>query len=343
MTRPRNSSVIRVAVAGATGYSGAELTAILAKHPSVEIVALFSSGETVPFGAIHPSLRRVNGPNAIAFDLAKLSVADVVFLATPNEVSAEIAPVILEKGAKVIDLSGAFRLKDAASYPSWYGFTHPAPSLLGEAVYGLTEHCNGELAGARLVANPGCYPTATLLPLLPIAHLLDPSQPLICDAKSGVSGAGKRKELAYSFAELSENFKAYAVGGHRHDPEIRAALGLAADAPFVFVPHLLPVHRGILATLHVAFAEPQTEESIGTIYGKAYGDAAFVSVLAPSRLPELRDVTGTPRAEIGFTLLHGGRRAVVVSVIDNLLKGAASQAVQNFNRMHGLDETEGLQ
>ena len=343
MTRLNSQKVTRVAIAGATGYSGGELAAILAKHPSAEITAVFSSGgDPIPFNALHPSLRKAKGPDAVAFDAAGLNGATVVFLATPNEVSAEIAPGILESGAKVIDLSGAFRLKDADLYPSWYGFAHPAPSLLKEAVYGLTEHCNGELAGARLVANPGCYPTATLLPLLPIARLLDPAQPLICDVKSGVTGAGKKKELAYSFAELSENFKAYGVGGHRHDPEIRAALGLDADAAFVFVPHLLPVQRGILATLHVAFNEPQTAEGLTAIYESAYGAAPFVIVLPTPQLPELRDVTGTPRAEIGFTLLNGGTRAVIVSVIDNLLKGAASQAVQNFNRMSGCDEKEGL-
>ncbi|HEY0591341.1 MAG TPA: N-acetyl-gamma-glutamyl-phosphate reductase, partial [Thermoanaerobaculia bacterium] len=340
------TNTIRVAVLGATGYSGNELVAILARHPRVEIAALFSSkgGECVPFASLHPSLRGVMGPDVVPFSEEALAAAacEAVFLATPNETSAELVPFVLSTGARVIDLSGSFRLKSAEAYPAWYGFAHPAPALLGEAVYGLTEACNGELAGARLVANPGCYPTATLLALLPLAGMLDPAQAIVVDAKSGVSGAGKKKELAYSFTELAGNFKAYGIGVHRHEPEIRAQLGLGDGAPLVFVPHLLPVPRGILATLYVAFAEPQTVESIAAAYAQAYDGAPFVHVHAPGSFPELRDVVGTPRAEIGFAILDGGRRAVVVSAIDNLLKGAASQAVQNFNRMYQFDEKEGL-
>ncbi|HVR42251.1 MAG TPA: N-acetyl-gamma-glutamyl-phosphate reductase [Thermoanaerobaculia bacterium] len=340
------TNVLRVAVVGATGYTGSELTAILARHPRTEIAALFSgpSGERVAFSALHPSLRGARGPEVVPFeaDALREAGADLVLLATPNETSARLAPSILAFGAKVIDLSGAFRLRDASAYPSWYGFDHPAPELLAEAVYGLTEHCNGELAGARLVANPGCYPTATLLALLPIVDLVEPSQTIVCDVKSGVSGAGKKRDLDYSFAELSGNFKAYGIGRHRHEPEIRAGLGLAASAPLVFVPHLLPTTRGILATLYVSFAEPQSEASILARFEAAYADSALVQVHSAGTLPELRHVVGTPRAEIGFALLDGGRRAVVVSVIDNLLKGAASQAVQNLNRMHQFEEKEGL-
>jgi N-acetyl-gamma-glutamyl-phosphate reductase len=337
---------IRVAVLGATGYSGNELVAILARHPRVEIGGVFSSrgGESVPFGSLHPSLRGVKGPDVVPFSEEALAAAacDLVFLATPNETSAELVPAVLASGARVIDLSGSFRLKAAGAYGQWYGFDHPAPELLGEAVYGLTEACNGELATARLVANPGCYPTAILLALLPLAGKLDAAQTIVCDAKSGVSGAGKKKDLDYSFTELSGNFKAYGIGVHRHEPEIRAGLGIGADAPFVFVPHLLPVPRGILATLYVVFAQPQTTESIAAAYASAYDAAPFVHVHAPGSFPELRHVVGTPRAEIGFALLDGGKRAVVVSAIDNLLKGAASQAVQNFNRMYQFDEKEGL-
>jgi N-acetyl-gamma-glutamyl-phosphate reductase len=351
------SNVIRVAVVGATGYSGAELAALLSRHPGAEIVGVFSSGVSgnggqrkgssatsaaATFSTLHPTLRGVTGPQVLPYSLEALDDAAVVFLATPNEASAEIAPAILETGAAVIDLSGAFRLRDAALYPEWYGFTHPAPHLLEDAVYGLTEHCNGELAGARLVANPGCYPTAAALALRPLAGLLDAAQPVICDAKSGVSGAGKRSEVVYSFTELSGNFKAYGTAGHRHAPEIRVAGGLDSATPFVFVPHLLPVPRGILVTLYLGFAEAQTEEALVARYAGAYGDAPLVRVLPAGTTPELRDVVGTPYAEIGFSLIDGGRRAVVVSVIDNLLKGAASQAVQNFNRMCGFAETEGL-
>jgi N-acetyl-gamma-glutamyl-phosphate reductase len=318
-----NTHEIRVAIAGATGYAGVELEKILTRHTHATIVAAFSSG---------------------SFSLEALFAAepDVVFLATPNEVSAEVAPAILDRGIRVIDLSGAFRLGEPSLYPSWYGFTHARPELLAEAVYGLPEWCNGELAKARLVANPGCYPTSILLALRPLTYLLDRTQPVICDSKSGVSGAGKKADVAYSFSELFGNFKAYGVGQHRHEPEIRQGLHLGERATLVFVPHLMPTVRGIYSTMHVAFANPVTAEELTAIYADAYVKAPFVRILPAGRIPELNDVVNTPYAEIGFQLLNGGRRAVVVSVIDNLLKGAASQAVQNFNRMNGYAETEGL-
>ena len=318
------ATTIKAAVAGATGYAGAELTSILKRHPHAELVAEFSSG-------------------TFSVDALQSSNADVVFLATPNEVSAEIAPKILDLGIKVIDLSGAFRLRDSALYPKWYGFAHERPELLAEAAYGLTEWCNGELSKARLVANPGCYPTSILLALRPLAYLIDREQPVIIDAKSGVSGAGKKSDLAYSFAELFGNFKAYGVGSHRHEPEIRQGLHLGDRATLVFVPHLLPTVRGILSTMHVAFTHAVSDEELTQIYAKTYAGKPFVRILEPGQLPELKDVVNTPRADIGWRLLQGGKRAVIVSVIDNLLKGAASQAVQNFNRMYGFAETEGLQ
>ncbi len=339
----------RAAVVGATGYSGAELCAILARHPHAEIVSVFSSGRKdsrpIPFGRLHPLLGGKAGPDAEPFSEKSLEASrpDVVFLATPNETSAELAPGILERGAKVVDISGAFRLRDASAYPKWYGFEHPAPGLLEEAVYGLTEWCGEELSGARLVANPGCYPTSVLLALKPVLELLAKGQPLVCDSVSGVSGAGKKSEVAYSFSELDGNFKAYGVGVHRHEPEMRQSLGFPPDAPFVFVPHLLPVVRGLLSTLHVSFAEPQTPATLAAAYAKAYATTPFVRVRTAGELPELRDVVGTPRAEIGFAVLPGGRRGVLVSALDNLLKGAASSAVQNMNRICGHPETEGLQ
>jgi N-acetyl-gamma-glutamyl-phosphate reductase len=313
----------RVAIAGATGYTGAELEKILARHKHAQIVAAFSSG---------------------SFSLDALFDArpEVAFLATPNEVSAEIVPTILDAGIKVIDLSGAFRLGEPSLYPSWYGFTHTRPELLGEAVYGLSEWCNGELKNARLVANPGCYPTSILLALRPLTYLLDRTQPVICDSKSGVSGAGKKADVAYSFSELFGNFKAYGIGQHRHEPEIRQGLHLGERAALVFVPHLLPIVRGIYSTMHVAFTSAVTAEELTELYAESYADAPFVRMLPAGQIPELKSVVNTPYAEIGFQLLQGGRRAVVVSAIDNLLKGAASQAVQNFNRMCGYAEGEGL-
>ena len=318
-----DTCLARVAIAGATGYAGMELVRILERHPHVEVVASFSSE---------------------SFSLEKLIAArpEVAFLATPNEVSAEVAPHILDAGIKVVDLSGAFRLGEPAMYPAWYGFAHARPELLGEAVYGLPEWCNGELRKARLIANPGCYPTSVLLALRPLTYLIDRSQPVIVDAKSGVSGAGKKADVAYSFVELSGNFKAYGVGKHRHEPEIRQGLHLGERTTLVFVPHLLPTPRGIYSTMHVGFTNPVTAEEIARLYAEAYARQPFVRVLPAGKVPELKDVVNTPYAEIGFTLLQGGRRAVIVSVIDNLLKGAASQAVQNFNRMQGYAETEGL-
>jgi N-acetyl-gamma-glutamyl-phosphate reductase len=311
----------RVAIAGASGYAGTELVRLLERHPHAQITGAFSSA---------------------TFSLEALGGAEVVFLATPNEVSAELAPALLDRGLKVIDLSGAFRLGEPSLYPSWYGFAHTRPELLAEAVYGLPEWCNGELKKARLVANPGCYPTSIILALRPLTYILDRAQPVIVDAKSGVSGAGKKSDLAYSFTELFGNFKAYGVGTHRHEPEIRQGLHLGERTTLVFVPHLLPTVRGIYSTMHVGFTSPVSEEELSALYAETYANAPFVRVLPAGKVPELKDVVSTPYCEIGFTLLNGGRRAVIVSVIDNLLKGAASQAVQNFNRMQGYDETAGL-
>ncbi|HUP44289.1 MAG TPA: N-acetyl-gamma-glutamyl-phosphate reductase [Thermoanaerobaculia bacterium] len=315
-------AVTRVAVIGATGYTGTELAEILKRHKHVAVTGLFGSD----------------------FSMDDLAVAapEAVFLATPNEISADLAPKLVDAGMRVIDLSGAFRLTDETLYPRWYGFDHKRPELLEEAVYGLTEWCNGDLKKARLVANPGCYPTSVLLALRPIMYLIDRSQPVICDSKSGVSGAGKKADLAYSFSELFGNFKAYGVGQHRHEPEIRQGLHLGDRATLVFVPHLLPTVRGLLSTIHVGFTRPLSAEEMTQIYAASYAKAPFVRVLPPGELPELKNVVGKPHAEIGYQLLQGGRRAVIVSVIDNLLKGAASQAVQNFNRMYGYAETEGL-
>ena len=318
-----NALATPVAVAGATGYAGVELVKLLGRHKHADVVAAFSS-ESFSLDAL--------------FD----AKPEVVFLATPNEVSAEVVPHILDAGIKVIDLSGAFRLGEPTLYPSWYGFAHARPELLAEAVYGLTELCNGELRKARLVANPGCYPTSVLLALRPLTYLIDRTQPVIVDSKSGVSGAGKKADVAFSFVELSGNFKAYGVGHHRHEPEIRQGLHLGERTTLVFVPHLLPTPRGIYSTMHVGFTSPVTAEELTRLYADTYANQPFVRVLPAGKIPELKDVVNTPHAEIGFQLLQGGRRAVIVSVIDNLLKGAASQAVQNFNRMQGYAETEGM-
>ncbi len=335
-----------VSIVGASGYVGAELCALLSGHPKVRLVGLFSNSEGEPktFESLHPALVGKEGPSIQQFEIKKLLAdsPDCVFLATPSEVSAELVPLLLEKGITVIDLSGAYRLKTAEQYLRWYGFSHPQPTLLAEAIYGLTEWCCENLNGTRLIANPGCYPTSVLLALKPLSAIIDFSQPLICDCKSGVSGAGKRKDFSYSFGEISDNFKAYCAGVHRHEVEIRQELGLPAEAPFLFVPHLLPVFRGIFSTIYVTLQKHTTAEEITETYSRAYCNSTFVRVRPEGKLPELKDVAGTPRVEIGFILLANGRRMVIVSVLDNLLKGAASQAVQNFNWLFGFDETEGL-
>ncbi len=333
----------RVSIVGATGYAGGELAAILARHPGVRWAGVFSGtgGGAAAFTALHPALAVAKGPDAAPFSIEALEAGepDFVFLATPHEASAEIVPEVLRRipSARIVDLSGAFRLP-ADDYPRWYGFRHPCPDLLALAVYGLTEWCNGDLAGARLVANPGCYATAALLALKPVARLLDRSQPVVCDAKSGASGAGKKSDFAWSFTELFGNAKAYSAGTHRHQPEIEAQAGTAV----CFVPHLLPVPRGILATLHVGFAEPVSPAQVEEAYREAYAGCRFVRVLPAGELPEMKAAVGTPRADLGFSVFPGGRRGVLVGVLDNLLKGAASQAVQNFNRMAGFPEEEGL-
>jgi N-acetyl-gamma-glutamyl-phosphate reductase len=333
---------------GATGYAGSELVALLARHPAARIGSLFSSagGSAVPFGALHRGLRGLQGPPVQPLDVDALleGEPDAVFLATPNETSAELVPLLLDWAPelRIVDLSGAFRLGCADDYPEWYGFPHPRPALLGEAVYGLTEWAGAALPRARLVANPGCYPTSVLLAIKPILPLLDADASIVCDCKSGASGAGRKSDHAFSFTELSGNLRAYGAGTHRHEPEMRQQLGLPGEADFVFVPHLIPAVRGILSTIHVAFSRPVAAEELSAAYADAYDSHAFVDVCPAGALPDLNAVVGTPRAAIGFALLAGGRRGVVVSVIDNLLKGAASQAVQNYNRMFDLDPAMGL-
>lgn len=327
------SSMTRVVVVGVNGYVGRELCALLARHGSVEVVARMGSGRAA-----------AEGDEATPFSAraARERGAEIALLCTPHEASAALAPELLDEGVRVLDLSGAFRLPDAASYRAWYGFEHPAPALLPEASYGLPDFPGAPLGNARLVANPGCYATAAILAIRPLLPVLDPEAPIICDAKSGASGAGKRSELAYSFVELAGNLKAYGIGGHRHEPEIRTYAGIPAARPFLFVPHLLPVVRGLMATCYVTFAAPLGSAEVARVYEAAYGGRKLVRVRPAGSVPELKDVVQTPRAEIGFQCVDGGQRAVVVSVIDNLLKGAASQAVQNLNLMAGRPDAEGL-
>jgi N-acetyl-gamma-glutamyl-phosphate reductase len=337
----------RVAVVGVTGYSGRELCKLALRHPAMECVAVMASEATgeKPLAEIHPELRGVTTLTVRPQepDLLAAARVDTAFLCTPNEVSYELAPKLLDLGIRVVDLSGSFRLRDSASYSPWYGFHHDAPQLLRASVYGLAEWNAAELAAARLVANPGCYPTSVLLALLPLARagMLEPGSEVLCDSKSGVTGAGRTARLDLSFGEVTENFRPYSPITHRHAPEICQELGWDLQN-FTFVPHLLPVARGILSTMYLGFHAPVSSEELEAAYRRRYDGHPFVRLLGSSRLPELRGVNHTNFCDIGWRLTNGGRRAVVFSAIDNLIKGAAGQAVQNFNLMHGLDETFGL-
>jgi N-acetyl-gamma-glutamyl-phosphate reductase len=339
---------VRVAVVGATGYVGRELLSRLAKHPYTRVTRLMSSGrdgrKPYAIGQSHPVLR--GKFTALCEPLAAESLTpdetDVAFLATPHETAHELAPALLERGLRVIDLSAAFRLKNAEAYPRWYGFEHRAPQALEEAVYGLTELNGTAIRTARLVANPGCYATSVILGLAPLvrAGWLDPLAPIISDSKSGASGAGRAPSDKLHFVEVNENCRAYALFSHRHVPEMLEALNLDASR-FTFTPHLLPVTRGILSTIYVWLAEGRPLESVLELYRDFYAQAPLVRVLEDS-LPEIQSVAWTNYTDIGFALDASRRQLIIVSALDNLGKGAAGQAIQSMNLMYGFPETTAL-
>ncbi len=343
------SNRVRAVVAGATGYSGRDLIKYLLNHPQMELVGAFASrsGEALPLSTIHPQLTGLTNLVCQPFDesaIAKLD-AQVIFLGTPNEFSHEVTPALLESGAVVVDLSGAFRLRDASLYPKFYGFEHTRPDLLEQAVYGLTEFVREELRGATLIANPGCYPTTIIVPMKPLldAGLIDASQPIICDSKSGVTGAGKTPTAATHFVEVSESFKSYNVFGHRHTPEIAQGLGLAnSPNAVIFTPHLLPINRGILSTIYAKLKDGVTRADILKVWQETFAASPFVRVFAESQLPEIKFVANTPYCDIGCAVDVASGQLIVVSAEDNLLKGAASQALQNANLAFGFDEGAGL-
>jgi N-acetyl-gamma-glutamyl-phosphate reductase len=333
--------MLRVGVVGFRGYSGAELVKILVRHRGVEpwLVEHRSDAAERPRPRGHRALPSL-AANAEAVRAADLAV---VFLATPAEVSMELAPTMLEAGARVIDLSGAFRLGQAETYRRWYREEHTQPELLAEAVYGLPEFYRERIRKARLVANPGCYPTAANLALRPLVEsgIADRTAGFICDAKSGVSGAGRKPTLKTSFCEVSENFSAYSVLDHRHVPEVLQNAGLR-ESEFTFTAHLLPLDRGILETIYLRTRDGCSAERILGVYEERYQGEPFVRLYEPGTLPDLRCVQHTNYCDIGFRHDPSTGRAVIVSVIDNLVKGAAGQAVQNMNLMLGFEETEGL-
>jgi len=343
------SGKLRAVVAGATGYSGRDLIKYLLNHPQMELAGAFASrsGEAAPLATIHPQLTGLTKLNCEPFDEAAINRLDpqVIFLGTPNEFSHEIVPELLESGATVVDLSGAFRLRDASLYPKHYGFEHTRPDLLEKAVYGLTEFVRDELPGAKLIANPGCYPTTIIVPMKPLldAELIETSQPVICDSKSGVTGAGKQPTATTHFVEVSESFKPYNVFKHRHTPEIAQGLGLPnSSASLIFTPHLLPINRGILSTIYARLKPGVKRADILKTWQTAFASSPFVRVFAESQLPEIKFVANTPFCDIGCAVDDATGQLLVVSAEDNLLKGAASQALQNANLAFGFDEGAGL-
>jgi N-acetyl-gamma-glutamyl-phosphate reductase len=332
----------RVAVAGATGYTGQELLRLLARHPAVTITAATSSGTSTARRL--PALAHIwNGTITPLVPETLAREADVVFLALPDKAAAELAPALVDAGVRVIDLSGAFRLNDQHARARWYPETHRVPDGLA---YGLTELERPAVAAARMVANPGCYPTATLLALAPVlaAGLVAEGADIVVDAKSGVSGAGKTPSERTHFSEVHGSVAAYGVFGHRHGAEIEQRVAIAGGAQpghsVNFVPHLMPLDRGILATIYFRVAPGTTEEALASIFERAYAGAPFIRLVG-SALPEIKHVAHTNFCDIGWRIDPGGR-VVLVSVIDNLLKGASGQAVQNMNVMLGLDEATGL-
>ncbi|NWG13475.1 MAG: N-acetyl-gamma-glutamyl-phosphate reductase [Acidobacteria bacterium] len=337
----------RIGVVGVSGYSGLELMRLVLRHPAMECVSVMASETTgqKPLDEIHPQLRnlsRLRTEPVCAERLADLGCG-TVFLCTPNEVSHGLAPKLLEEGIRVVDFSGSFRLRDPSLYDLWYGFPHQSPALLNEAVYGLTEWNVSAIRKARLVANPGCYPTSALLALLPLvrAGIVSAGSDIVCDSKSGVTGAGRSAKAELMFSEIAGSFRAYSPLRHRHAPEICQELGWAIDH-FDFVPHLLPVNRGILSTIYVTLAEPMSPERISDIYRRCYEGRPFMRLLGSQGLPELRAVNHSNFCDLAWRTACAGERVVLFSAIDNLIKGASGQAVQNFNVMHGLDETLGL-
>lgn len=335
---------IRVGIVGGTGYTGVELLRLLARHPEVELASITSRGDAGrPVSDMFPSLR---GHVDLAFSdpaQAGLERCDAVFFATPNGIAMQQVPALLDAGVKVVDLAADFRLKDEASWEKWYGMPHACPEVLKGAVYGLPEVNREQVRSAQLVANPGCYPTAVQLGFIPLieAGVVDRAS-LIADAKSGVSGAGRKAEVHTLFAEAGDNFKAYGVPGHRHLPEIRQGLAAVAgeEVGLTFVPHLTPLIRGIHATLYARLTK---DCDLQALFENRYRGERFVDVLPAGSHPETRSVRASNNCRIAVHRPQGGDTVVVLSVIDNLVKGAAGQAVQNMNLMFGFAESCGLE
>jgi N-acetyl-gamma-glutamyl-phosphate reductase len=336
-------TMIKVGIVGGTGYTGVELLRLLAAHPQVELQVITSRADAgTPVSQMFPSLRGYVDLPFTHPDQAHLEKCDLVFFATPNGIAMQQVRMLLDAGVKVIDLAADFRLQDITVWEKWYGMTHACPDLVAEAVYGLPEVNRAQIKTARLVANPGCYPTAVQLGFIPLleAGAIDTNN-LIADAKSGVSGAGRKAEISILFSEAADNFKAYGVAGHRHLPEIRQGLARVRgeEIGLTFVPHLTPMIRGIHATLYGRLTR---EVDLQDLFEQRYASEPFVDVMPAGSLPETRSVRGANHCRIAVHRPQGGDTVVVLSVIDNLVKGAAGQAVQNMNIMFGLPEATAL-
>jgi N-acetyl-gamma-glutamyl-phosphate reductase len=338
----------QLAVVGVTGYTGLELARILLRHPGIKRPVFYVRE---PNGAkclaeLFPQFRGWgHAPlRSLSVDAITASNAGTAFLATPHEVSAELAPAFLQAGLRVVDLSGAFRFHEAGTFTSWYKLPAPHAEWLSEAVYGIPELYSQEIAAARLVANPGCYATSVILALRPLTESawIAPNTTVVCDCKSGASGAGKDPRRDLHFVEVDENFKAYGLFTHRHTPEILEHTGLS-ESQVVFSTHLLPLARGILSTIYVSLDQPQTSADVEALFRRFYADRPMIRIWPAGSLPELQHVAHTNFCDIGFALDSSGRRLILVSCLDNLGKGAAGQAVQNLNLMLGIEEQTALQ
>lgn len=336
--------MVKVGIVGGTGYTGVELLRLLALHEDAEVAVITSRAESGRrVDDLYPNLR---GHYELAFtdpDVQALAACDIVFFATPHNVAMNMVPQLLDAGARIVDLSADYRIRDAQLWSSWYGEPHASPELLADAVYGLPEVNRKEIAGARLVACPGCYPTSVQLGFLPLLArgLVDPGQ-LIASSASGVSGAGRQAKVDNLLSEVSDSFKAYGVSGHRHLPEIEQGLSDMAGQPaqLTFVPHLLPMIRGIHSTLFATLREPAG--GLQSLYEQWYADEPFVDVLPAGVFPQTRTVKGANICQLSVVVPQDRGTVVVMAAIDNLVKGASGQAIQNMNIMLGLDERAGL-
>ena len=337
---------LRIGILGASGYTGAELLRLLALHPGIDIRLLTADRQAgKPLSEIFPHLGRLDLPVPVKVEEADWSEVDFVFCCLPHGTTQEVIAA-LPRELKVVDLSADFRLADVETYATWYGHAHRAPELQKEAVYGLTELARDAVARARLVANPGCYPTSAQLPLVPLleAGKIE-AEDIIIDAKSGVTGAGRDAKQQNLFAEVAEGIHAYGIAGHRHAPEIEQGLSDAAGRPITvnFTPHLMPMSRGILSSIYVRLADGASADDLRETLAKRYAEEAFVRVLPAGQSPATRHVRGSNHCLIGVFADRVPGRAILVSVIDNLVKGASGQAVQNMNLMAGWAETTGLE